>query len=287
MKSRIPFILPFLFVQYLAYSQGTVTVIDTIVYKQIDTTSLIMKVIYPPDMESDMYYPGMVFFFGGGWVRGTIRQFERQATYFADRGIVCFLADYRVESRHGTTIFECIADAKSAVRCIRENADRFQVDESKIIAAGGSAGGHLAAATALVKGFNDQNDHMGISPVPNALVLYNPVLDLSPEVQNFYKKAGDKYKEVSPINFVKKGSPPAIIFLGEEDRLIPVESMVRFKKEMEEAGNRCDLFLYEGQGHGFFNYGVSREHYYKTLRETERFLVSLGYIKNGPIVQAP
>jgi acetyl esterase/lipase len=274
MKNSIQVIILLLFVQLQVYSQETSLEVDTIVYKKIDTTSLIMKVIYPPALDKSKKYPGMVFYFGGGWVGGTINHFERQANYFARRGLICFLVDYRVKSRHGTSRFECVKDAKSSVRYIRENAKQFNLDSDKIIAAGGSAGGHLAATTALVDGNDDSNDNLSISPKPNALVLFNPAVDLG----------DDEYKSISPLHNIKQGVPPTIIFLGTEDQFIPVVTMKEFKMAIEGVGSRCNLFLYEGQKHGFFNFGASAEHYKKTVYEADKFLISLDYLSGEPTI---
>ena len=65
----------------------------------------------------------IVFFFGGGWKGGTTRQFARQATYLAGRGMIAAIADYRVQSRHGVTPDVCVEDAKSAVRWLRQHAN--------------------------------------------------------------------------------------------------------------------------------------------------------------------
>jgi acetyl esterase/lipase len=89
---------------------------DSILYKQVDSVSLCLHIDYPLGYHPSLSYPAMVFFFGGGWNGGTTGQFEPQAEYFASRGMVCFRADYRVKSRHGTTPFESLKDAKSAMR---------------------------------------------------------------------------------------------------------------------------------------------------------------------------
>ena len=88
--------------------------------------------------------PAIVFFFGGGWSQGTVTQFTPQAKHFAERGMVAILADYRVFRRHGTTALEAMADARSAVRWVRANASKLGVDPNRIVAAGGSSGGHIA-----------------------------------------------------------------------------------------------------------------------------------------------
>ncbi len=256
--------------------------VKTIVYKTVDTVRLTMDIYYPAVLDSGKSYPAMVFFFGGGWVSGSMQQFRHHARYFAGRGIICFLADYRVRSRQHTTPFESLQDAKSAVRYIRKNAVAFHVDPDKIIASGGSAGGHLAAATALVKGFDTPGEDLSISASPDALVLFNPVIDNGPGGYG-YDRIGERYKDFSPLHNIHEGAPPAIFFLGTQDKLIPVATAKYFKTVMEQVGSRCDLFLYEGQKHGFFNYG-NRDYYYRTVLEADIFLTSLGYLEAVPLL---
>nr|WP_294901199.1 alpha/beta hydrolase [uncultured Pedobacter sp.] len=271
------FLLPLLCALSLtSFSQKNESLPKSFIYKKVDTTSLKMEVIYPPKMETNKKYPALVFFFGGGWITGSLNQFRNQANYFSKKGIVCFLVDYRVQSRQKTTPFESLKDAKSAMRYVRKNATTFHINPDSIIASGGSAGGHLAAATALIDGYNESTDDLSVSPKPNALVLYNPVIDNGPGGGYGYERIGDKYKDFSPIYNIKKNSPPTIIFLGTNDKLIPVETINKYKKLMENKGNRCEVVLYEGQGHGFFN---KKEYLAKTMSEADKFLTSLGYIK--------
>lgn len=250
---------------------------EQVLYKQIDTTRLFVEVHYPAQIESDKTYPGMVFFFGGGWKGGDRYHFINHAQYFSRRGLVCFLVDYRTENKHQTTPFESLKDAKSAMRFIKKNAQQFNVDPQKLIAAGGSAGGHLAAATALIDGYNDLNDDLSVSPVPDALVLFNPVIDNGPGGYG-YERVSDAYHTFSPLHNLKKGAPPTIFFLGTNDRLIPVETGKYYQKVMERVGSRCELHLYEGQGHGFFNY-PNTENYQQTVDQADQFLQSLGYLE--------
>jgi acetyl esterase len=252
-------------------------------YKQIDTTKLFLEVYYPEQLEASETYPAMVFFFGGGWKGGDRTHFVNHANYFSKRGIVCFLADYRTKNRNETTPFESLKDAKSAVRFIRKNALRFHIDSTKIIASGGSAGGHLAAATALIENYNEDTDDLSLNCVPNALVLFNPVVDNGPGGYG-YERIGVEYKNFSPLHNIRKGAPPTIIFLGTNDLLIPVETAEYYKKVMDKVESRCDLKLYEGEGHGFFNY-KNFESYKKTVIEADKFLVSLEYLKEEPIVK--
>jgi len=266
-----------LLVYTTSYSQ------DEIQYKQIDSTKLVLKVYRPLKVDPEKKYPAFVFFFGGGWNSGSIEQFEPQANYFSQRGMICFTVDYRVKNRQHTTPFESLKDAKSAIRFIREHADEFSIDTSKIVAAGGSAGGHLAAAIALIDDYNELSDNLSISCIPNALVLFNPVIDNGPGGYGF-DRIGNDYKNFSPLHNIKKGAPPTIIFLGTHDALIPVETVEYYKMVMEKVNSRCELKLYEGEPHGFFNHN-NFEYYKKTVFETDKFLQSLGYLDNEPEIK--
>lgn len=255
---------------------------ELFLYKELDTTKLFVEVLYPEEMEVGKKYPAVVFFFGGGWVGGSREHFRPQATYFAKRGMVCFLVDYRTRSVHQNPPFESLKDAKSAMRFVRSHADQFHIDPDQIIAGGGSAGGHLAAATALVSGFNDDKDDLAISPIPNALLLFNPVIDNGPGGYGF-ERVGEAYKEFSPLHLIRKGAPPTLFLLGTQDNLVPVATAEYYKTVMEKVGSRCDLLLYEDQPHGFFNYR-NFEFYEKTLLAADEFLQSLGYLSDQPKV---
>ena len=123
---------------------------EQVLYKKVDTTQLYLTVYRSTLKEPNKKTPAIIFFFGGGWNNGTVKQFEPQAKYFIQRGVTCILADYRVKERQNATPFESLQDAKSAIRFIRAEANELNIDPTKIIASGGSAGGHLAAATACL-----------------------------------------------------------------------------------------------------------------------------------------
>jgi len=256
---------------------------DSVLYKEVDSTALYLYIDYPPDFDASNTYPAIVFFFGGGWNGGTPEQFSQHAKYFAQRGMLCFRVEYRVKSRQGTSPFEALKDAKSAMRYVRTHAGDLGVNPDKLVAAGGSAGGHLAAATALIDSYNEEGEELSISCIPDALVLFNPVIDNGPGGYGF-ERIGEAYHVFSPLHNIRQGAPPTIIFLGTEDQLIPVETVQYYEKVMEKVGSRCDLFLYEGEAHGFFNYRQF-DNYQKTLSEANRFLISLGYLSGNPVIE--
>jgi acetyl esterase/lipase len=254
-----------------------------VVYKTIGEVELKMHIFEPPDRKAEEPLPAVVFFFGGGWVGGTPTQFYHQCDYLASRGMMAISAEYRIRNKHGTTPFECVADGKSAIRWVRANASILGVNPDKIVAGGGSAGGHVAACTGVIDGLDDESENRDISSRPNALVLFNPAVDL---VQLAKKRASDerfkRVKEISPLQHITKGLPPCIIFHGTADRTVPFDSVERFSAAMKEDGNVCRLVPFEEKGHGFFNYGRDKDNssFNKTIAEADKFLTSLGYLED-------
>ncbi|MCK4998342.1 MAG: alpha/beta hydrolase fold domain-containing protein [Anaerohalosphaera sp.] len=149
------------------------------VYKTIGSKKYNLHIFRSADTNTNEKAPAIVFFFGGGWTGGSVKQFFPHCKYFASRGMVAISAEYRVKSRDNTTPFDAVEDAKSAIRYVRANANKLGIDPDKIVAAGGSAGGHLAACTGTIKQLDAKNENLTISSVPNAMVLFNPVADTS------------------------------------------------------------------------------------------------------------
>ncbi len=249
------------------------------VYKTVGTIQLNLWLYAPDGHQFSDRLPAIVFFFGGGWTNGSPKQFEQHCKHLALRGMVGIVADYRVASRHQAKVVDCVRDAKSAIRWTRANARRLGIDPDRICAGGGSAGGHLAASTGLIDGLDELGENLKVASKPGALVLFNPalVLTLTPDASN---RLGAPAESVSPYHHVRKGAPPTIIFHGKSDTTVPYGQADAFTQKMREAGNRCDLEGYEGQTHGFFNFGRGGDEYFhKTVQRADEFLVSLGYLK--------
>ncbi len=251
-------------------------------YRKVGSTELKVWIFEPADKGSKPL-PAIVFFFGGGWTGGTPAQFEPQSRHLAARGMVAVVADYRVKSRQDAKPADCVADAKACVRWVRANANRLGIDPGRIAVGGGSAGGHLAAATATLPGLDTATDDKAISCRPDALVLFNPGTVMAPfpglELKGFgagldKARFGCEPTEISPLHHVAKGAPPTIVFHGKADTTVPYATVEKFAAVMKAAGNRCELVGYEGEKHGFFN----QSKYAETLAATDDFLVSLGYL---------
>lgn len=250
----------------------------TVEYKSIGDVRLHVHLFEPADHRKTDERAAIVFFFGGGWNGGSPSQFYPHCAHLASRGMVAMAAEYRVKNRHGTTPFECVMDGKSVIRWIRTHASELGIDPDRVAAGGGSAGGHVAAAIATVPGLDEPGEDLATSAVPDALVLFNPVYDNGP-LGYGHARVRDRYEEISPIHNIRPGMPPAIVFLGTKDALIPVATADTFKAKMEGVGSRSELMLFKGAPHGFFNYGRGDGQAYRdTVRAMDTFLESLGFL---------
>ncbi len=250
--------------------------VKSLTYKKVGDVELEMKIHYPPDWEAGgKKLPAIVLFFGGGWHAGDITQFRVTAPYLAERGMIVVTPEYRTIKKHGITPVQCLADAKSAMRYVHKNAAALGIDESRIAAGGISAGGHLAAATAFSKGFDDPNDDLQINCNPSALVLIVPVIDNGPG--GFaHGQVSDYWEVFSPLHNVGINPPPTLFMVGDLDNYIPVATAQKFKAEIEKHGGRCDLKIYENADHAF-NFSPTGSK--ATHQDIDDFLVSLGYLK--------
>ncbi|MFC7337868.1 alpha/beta hydrolase [Haloferula chungangensis] len=256
----------------------------TVTYKTIGDTKLQIEIFEPEDHKPGEKRPAIVFFFGGGWNGGSTKQFHQQAETLSELGMVAFCADYRVKSRNKTTPFECVKDGKSAIRWVREHAAELGVDPDKIVASGGSAGGHVASCTDLISGCEEEGENLEVSSRPNATILFNPVLDTTSKGYGATKFQADQQTVLSPCHQVKKDLAPTIVFHGTKDTTVPYENAERFTDLMKKAGNECTLIPVVDKGHGSFNSLAfrpknDRADYDLTMTNSIEFLQTHGFLE--------
>lgn len=225
--------------------------------------------VFPPARKTPAAgWTTLLYFHGGEWQRGDPGQWHRQCRIFQRLGYLCISAGYRVAERDGTSVNEAVSDAHAALRHVRSHADDLGANPSRIVLAGGSAGGHLAAL--LVTG---QQKIYPPEPVA-ALLLFNPMLNLAPGHPD-HEHVADSWEILSPFHQLRAALPPTLILVGDRDPEAPLETARDFCKKARSLGSKCELYVAKGQGHGFFNYGISRWQFLRTLWVSYRFLNAL------------
>lgn len=243
-----------------------------LVYKTIAGVDLHLDCYLPAGWQAADKRPAIVFFHGGSWSGGWKTQFAPQCHALAAAGMVAATAEYRVTGRPpASTPADCVRDAKSAIRWVRGNAGRLGVNPDRIVAGGGSAGGHLAAATAYLDGYDEPGEDLTVSCRPAALVLLNPVIDNSPDGYHYGPKPiAETWKSWSPLHNIRPQTAiPTIFFLGKQDHLIPVATGELFIARTRQAGAEGEFHSYPEAKHGFFNGG---DHLQDTLKRMKQFL---------------
>ena len=247
------------------------------IYKITPEDTLTMDIYYPKNYEGNQL-PAVVFFFGGGWTGGSRQHFSHHSKYLASRGMIAIAPDYRIFGKHGTPPQKAVADARSAMRYVKQHAQELGVDTARLAAGGGSAGGHLALGTATLGEFDDPGDDQGFGPRPQALVLYNPVVNTTSAGFGATRVGRDTLR-LSPYHQLSSDMPSVLIFHGEDDTTVPLKNILALEAKLDALKVPNQVFTYAGQSHGFFNPGREEgKYFWRTLQVTDAFFQSLGYL---------
>jgi acetyl esterase len=248
-----------------------------IVYKKIGDRELQMHVFEPAEFKPADQRACFLTIHGGGWTGGAPPRMYPFAAHYAKLGMVGISLQYRLHSaKTGVSVFDCVKDVRTAMRYLHTHAAELGIDPKKIIVSGGSAGGHLAAATAMFEQVNEDSDDLAVKVTPAALVLLFPVIDTSKEGYG-QAKIGERWQELSPAHNVRAGLPPTITFHGTGDTVTPFAGAKVFHEAMLKLGNRSELDINEGGAHGYLM--RDKNLFHDTLTKTDAFLKSLGLLK--------
>ncbi len=251
-------------------------------YKTADETDLVMEVYFPPDHDPETAkVPGLILFHGGGWSGGSRDQFKFACAYFAGRGLVCATAEYRMHGRgkvpkspKGVSRKKiCVIDAKSAIRWFKEHAAELGLDPERVIAGGGSAGGHISALATMNADINDPSDNIGTNTGVVAYLWFNPAFSANDKV----------HPELTVLQNLKAEQPPTIAFFGDDDKWI--EGWNATHEKWKSLGTETiELWMAPGQEHAFFNKEPWRT---VTLIAADDFLVRHGLLEGKATLEKP
>jgi acetyl esterase/lipase len=197
---------------------------------------------------------------GGGWVQKVAHEKEPVARWLAQRGITAFLLSYRVGPRyHHPAPW---LDAAESIRLVRARSRELGVDPQRIGIMGFSAGGHLAAHTAVAfdtPELNKVSGFRGVSSRPDLMVLVYPVIGFGgpyERLETFARLLGDHptRAQVDSVTLDKHASaktPPAFIVHSTLDTRVPCEHSLVFAMVLRKYGVPLEMHLYERGEHGF------------------------------------
>lgn len=199
------------------------------VFKQVAGADLKLYVFKPNDLKPSERRPAVIYFAGGAWTNIRIDAGFPLASRLASIGMVGVSATYRVRSVHNSTPYDSVADAKSAIRWVREHAAELQIDPARIIGVGDSAGAHVLLTAAVLDAFDEPSENRTISSKPTALFLTAAVVTtvpaadtpVTPQQQASLDFLGPRTQEISPLHHLARNLPPTVIYHGKQDPLMP------------------------------------------------------------------
>ncbi len=192
-----------------------------------------------------------IYFFGGGWTKGTPHKSASTAAWAAKNGMVGIAPDYRTKNRFGTSPLASVDDGRAAFYWVLEHADELGIDPKRIAVGGSSAGGHVALWTAIEKAPPGSDATTSPKSKPAALFLTSAVTDTSPQTGYTPKRFGDNATALSPVHQLDAKMPPVLMFHAAFDDLVHYSTAVALQHQLESTGNVCELVTIPLGGHGF------------------------------------
>lgn len=238
----------------------------TIAYCTVDNRNLVLDAFYPKK-KTKKARPAILIIHGGGWRSGSRTQHYPLAQRLASLGYVCFTPEYRLSTE--ALYPAAVHDLKSAIRWIRANAKAYNVDTSKIVSLGFSAGGQLAAllgTTGDDPRFEGQGCHLDRSSSVQSVVDLDGTLSFvhpesgegddsrSPSAATYWfgfpKKAKPElWEEASPLTHVSKNTPPTLFINSSVARMHAGRD--DFRKLLDQYGIYSEVHTFEDAPHSF------------------------------------
>jgi acetyl esterase/lipase len=234
--------------------------------------------------------PTVLYIHGGGWVQGTKEQNVLNLLPYLAMGYSVVNVEYRLAEV--SLAPAAVEDCRCALRWVIAHAKDYNLDATRLIVAGPSAGGHLALMTGLANstaGF-DRYCFTTNEPKVAAIVDLYGITDIAdlldgPDKKPFpenwpytvqwlgnQQNRSELARAISPLTYIKPGMPPVISVHGDKDPTVPYAHSVRLHEALEKAGVRHELITVPGGGHG----GFPDDQWQRAYLAIQSFLASSG-----------
>ncbi len=221
------------------------------VYRVLAPEPLRLHVFKPKNWKASDRRVAFVWFFGGGWTRGTPENSAFWTKWAAAHGMVGVAPDYRVKDRFGTSPLEAVADGRAAVRWVEDHAAELGIDPQRVVVGGNSAGGHVALWTAIVRPPPGSSAAESPTYRPVALVLTSAVSDTSKASGYTPTRFGENAQALSPVHQLDAKMPPVFMLHGDADQTVPQAQALALRQKLRATDNVCEFVSVPGGSHNF------------------------------------
>ena len=270
-----------------AQAQVAYRVVPNITYLTANNTDLKLDIYQARGQSAP--HATVIYIHGGGWTGGSKETNVLNLLPYMEMGWNVVNVEYRLArvSLAPAAVEDCLC----ALRWVIHNAKEYNVDTSRIVVTGNSAGGHLALTTGMIPasaGLDRQ------CPGPEelkvaAIVNWYGITDVADLLDGPNRKVyavtwlssmenrKDIAARVSPLTYVRPGLPPVISIQGDADPTVPYSHSVRLHAALEKAGIPNKLITVPGGLHGNFK----PEEYPRLYSEIRDFLAKYNLVKRG------
>ena len=238
-------------------------VVANVVYSVADNHEAKLDLYLPRGQQGPR--PTLIQIHGGGWVGGSKEANSLTFLPYLEMGWAVVNVEYRL-GRVGLAP-AAVEDCLCALRWIIRNAEQYNIDTSRLVVTGYSAGGHLALTTGLIPasaGLDRQcpgNEPLEVAAIVNwyGITDVGDLLDGDNRRSYAVQWMGsmpDRYEiaeRVSPLSYVRRGLPPILTIHGDADPTVPYSHAVRLREALNEAGVANQLHTVPGGRHGNFS----------------------------------
>ena len=255
--------------EWATHAQNEYQVVPNVTYLTANGFEAKLDVYRRRDVQTPQ--PTLVFYHGGGWIGGTKESSFMSVMPWLEMGWNVVNVEYRMA--RVSLAPGAVEDAQCALRFVVSQARNYNVDTSRIVVSGESAGGHLALAVGMIPasaGFTNLCAGGGFTaadasvPKVAAVINWYGITDVNDMLAGPNARAyavqwlgslpnrDALAKSVSPLTYVRADLPPILSIQGDADPIVPYSQNVRLNDALKKAGAKTELFTIPGGGHGNF-----------------------------------